>query len=122
MPSAVGGLRPGWELQHDDSASATDAGDRVPEWRKAATVYAAVEPLTGKELERLREVQPQATHRARIRCSRLTCDTSARWRLIYRDRHRGRTRVFHLAEPPREAIRPVRYLEVLVVEKEPEDG
>ena len=60
------------EIQAEQS-TATDAADRNlygeqgPDWQTVATVWASVEPLSGRELWQAQQVVSEVTHRVRLR-------------------------------------------------------
>jgi SPP1 family predicted phage head-tail adaptor len=84
-------------------------GEEPVTWGTVTTVWASIEPLSGRELDRARQVQPDTTHRVRFR-HQPGVAIGADWRLV----HEGR--VFHLAEPPRDLRELDWLLEVLCVE------
>jgi SPP1 family predicted phage head-tail adaptor len=60
-------------------------------WADVATVWAAFEPLSGRELLLAQQVNSEITVRFRLR---YRADITAKWRVIYRGR------VFQIAAPP----------------------
>lgn len=106
-----GHLRHQLDLEEDKGRSSadTDHGDHVPDWRPIGRVYASVTPLLGRELERARQVQPDATHRVEL---------NYRPGLTSRHRLRRGSRVWHFAEPPRDLDERRRRLVILAIERE----
>jgi SPP1 family predicted phage head-tail adaptor len=63
-------------------------------------IAARVTPLSGRELERARQIDPRATHEVRVRYWKAAVvEFTARERLVYHDTF---NRVLELVEPPRE--------------------
>lgn len=49
-----------------DADNITEAGEVSGDWTKFATKWAAIEPLTGRELFQAQQVQSEVTHRVRM--------------------------------------------------------
>ena len=73
-----------------------DAQGHVTEdWQAFDIRWAAVEPIGGRELWNARQLQPDITHRVRIRWDSKADTITADMRIDYRGR------ILHLLEPPR---------------------
>ena len=83
----AGRLRSLIELQR--STETLVAGEVVPTWHTFAEVYAAVEPLAGRQWFAALQVQAQVSHSIRIRWS-------PDWALGPKDRIKFGTRVFDI--------------------------
>lgn len=75
----LGRLRDRVTLQSPTRTRAT-SGQVTVEWADVATVYAAVEGLTGSELYRARQVQPDVSYKVRLRWR---ADVTADWRIVW---------------------------------------
>ena len=60
-----------------------DYADVQRTWSEVATVWAAVEPLNGRELERFRELGSDLSVRVRIRYSATVAGVSPKMRVVY---------------------------------------
>jgi SPP1 family predicted phage head-tail adaptor len=66
MPDDIGKLRQRIDIQTQTEAK--DAyGQDVPTWTTAATRWASIEPLSGRELWQAQQIHPDVTHRITIR-------------------------------------------------------
>lgn len=63
-----------------------------PVWKDFATVYASIEPLSGREFFAAQQAQSDITHRVRMR---YVAGVTAKHRIVFGDR------VFDIAAPPR---------------------
>lgn len=80
-------LRQVISLEQNQSNAKTDRGTPVANWIGVyLSVFASVEPLTGVDLERARQIVPNATHRVTVRFPDLVPPTSivpVTWRVNY---------------------------------------
>lgn len=72
-------------------------GHVTDDWQPYLRRWASVEPIGGRELWNARQLQPDITHRVRIRWDAVADTITAAMRI----NHRGR--YLHLLEPPRKA-------------------
>lgn len=108
----IGRLRHRVTFEKPDGPAATRAasGQLVEDWVDVATVWASVEPLSGRELFQARQVQADVTHRVYVRYRDDVRANAARWRLV----HRGRTFAIVSAV---DLVERERFLELLCVER-----
>ena len=78
----AGRLRHRVELQ-ENTPTVDARGDPVPDWSTYATVWAAVEPLSGAELVRFQQVQAETTCRVVMRYN---ADVSADDKILHDSR------------------------------------
>lgn len=76
----AGELRELVTLQQPVEVRGADYADVQRSWQNVATVWAAVEPLSGRELETNRELGAEITLRVRIR---YRADVIPKWRLLH---------------------------------------
>lgn len=62
-----GRLRHRVVIQAQNTTATSDFGHGYANWTTAATVWASIEPLSGRELFQAKQVQPDATHKIMIR-------------------------------------------------------
>ena len=74
------------------SPSQDSFGDRSPDWQNLFTLWAAIEPLNGRELALAQQFAAEATHRLTVRYQAVLTDT--RWVAGLRALYKGR--VFNL--------------------------
>jgi SPP1 family predicted phage head-tail adaptor len=89
------------KLRHQVSVqSATDTtdgrGSTTQSWSTVTTVWASVEPISGRELLRGDQVAADVTHRVRLRAPGLTL--TPRHRLLFGSRHLAIDRVINVEE------------------------
>ena len=70
-----------------------DQGSYSTEWRAFATVYAAIEPISGKEFNDLGGMQSTYTHRVRVRAIK---GIKPEMRIQYVDGFEGKVRYFNI--------------------------
>lgn len=112
-PAAAGELDTRLELQEDRGPSEgtpNTYGEPEERWQTFGSVWASLEPLSGREFWQAQQTQADVTHRVVVRRNALTERLTAACRL-----RRG-TRVFHLAEPPRDHLERREHYEFLVKE------
>lgn len=63
-------------------------GSLVPGWHDLMTIWASIEPLTGRELESARQLLSEVTHQITVRYNPALTDTRkvAGYRAIYKER------------------------------------
>lgn len=86
-------------------------GDTVPTWERIATVYAAVEPLSGREYFLAAQINAEVS-------TRITIRASTGFRLTPKDRVRFGARLFDIESVVDRGERG-KELELLVVERIP---
>lgn len=64
---AAGDLRHRVSLQSNTATTQADDGQPAETWETYATVWAAVEPLAGRELTEAQKLKAEVTHRVRLR-------------------------------------------------------
>lgn len=107
----AGRLRNRLELQ-TDTATVDEYGDKSPSaWLTTQTVWAAIEPLRGRELFAAQQVKSDVTHKITMRHQ--PGITSAM-------RFKEGSRAFNIAAPPINVRERDRMIEVLCVEVEGE--
>lgn len=94
------------ELRHrvtiqEASETVTSAGERSKTWNDVATVWAAIEPLTGRERWQAQQVMATATHRVRMR---YRGDVDVENRLVYGSRVLDILQVINPDERGRELV------------------
>lgn len=99
MPAEVfaqaGKLRKRLTLQVNQPSAKDNFGAWVDNWVDVATVYASVEPISGREFFNAAQIQSDITHRIRMRVRKdLTVTPDMRLKFG--------TRIFHFAAPPRD--------------------
>ena len=70
----------------------------LEEWVDLGTVWAAIEPLAGREMWLAKQVQANETYRITARYSALTAGIDQRDRLAYADAGTGMTRYFNISQ------------------------
>ncbi len=70
------------------SASTDSFGERSPTWQDLMTVWAEIEPLSGRELELAQKLSSEASHRITVRYQPVLSDTrwAASLRALYKSR------------------------------------
>ena len=94
-----------------EAASAADQyGQPVETWAAVATLWAAVEPLRGREFYQAQQVNADLTHKVTIR---YRAGVSEKQRILYG------SRILEIASPPIDREERHIDLELLCVEKHP---
>lgn len=94
------------------TGSRDSVGGQVTSWTTEATVYASVEPLSGREAWLAAQTQAETTHKICLRYSSNLADLDASWRVLWG------LRVFEIEARLNVAERN-RELELRCVEREP---
>lgn len=102
-----GELRHRIAIQSSNSTASSDLGQPIDAWTTVATVWGAIEPLSGREAFYANQVQADASHRVIIRGNRTV---TTRNRLV----HEGRT--FNIVSVMSDEERP-RYKTLSVMEQ-----
>lgn len=66
-PLNAGELIKAIAIEDDVGDTFSDSGEHVEEWQEFLTARAAIRPLSGRELERALQIQPDVTHKVTIR-------------------------------------------------------
>jgi SPP1 family predicted phage head-tail adaptor len=67
MAMRAGKLRHRVTIQEDQGTTQDSLGQEIEDWQDVATVWAAVEPLQGREFLEAKQLQAEVTTRIRIR-------------------------------------------------------
>ncbi|MHB0934899.1 MAG: phage head closure protein [Armatimonadota bacterium] len=89
-PRHIGQLNRRAQLQQP-APTPNNQGGEVPGWSTVATVWAFVDPLTGRQFFEAKQIQSEISHRIVIR---YRTDVTAAWRVRLRDH--GVYRVFRI--------------------------
>ncbi len=92
----AGALRHRVVVQQDTGTTQDAQGHVTESWATYATRWASIEPLSARELWNARQLQPDITHRVRMRWDSLTDAITSKMRIQY-----DTTRYLYLLEPPR---------------------
>jgi SPP1 family predicted phage head-tail adaptor len=107
----VGQMRRKIAMQRRTTANV--AGEVTETWTDIAEAWAAIEPLSGRELQWAAQVHADATHQVKMY---YRSGLTARDRLSYYDPASQTTRLFYLLEPPRNLLELGREMQFLVRE------
>lgn len=88
---AAGKLNKRVTIEQPVETRGADYGEPISTWETLATVWAAIEPLAGREYFANQQVQGSATARVRIRARD---DVTEKMRIRYKDR------ILQIVEPP----------------------
>lgn len=109
MMLPAGRIRKRVEIQRDEGITQNDYGETERSWKTIASVWAAIEPLRGRELSDARQLKADVTHKILLRQPSAEALTSA-------GRIKLGTRIFHLIEPPRNVMERGEMIEVYATE------
>jgi SPP1 family predicted phage head-tail adaptor len=108
-------------LQEDRGRLRDPRGQHIEDWETVKRLWAAITPLSGRELERAQEIVADATLLVELRYGPPALQVTAKHRLRWVEDEAGE-RVVYLAEPPRNTDGRREKLEVLAREKEKESA
>lgn len=110
IKGGIGKLRHRVELQAEAAAGADDFGAPIEAgWATYAERWAEIVPLSGRELWRAQQSQPDATHQVTLRAAGLEVEPTHR--LLFQGR------AFHILGPPKDLDERGEVLELTCVER-----